>query len=194
MISIRKRGRFRGFSLLEILIVMAILGVIARVAVLGFGAAKDPMRVEARRLYEQMQVVREDAVLQDRQFGMEALEDEDGRYIYRWLEYNTGRDLWLYSRKSGLGSRKMPDGVRLELNVEDTPVDLAQREQIEDEDDDKKKKEDRDEGWPQVFFLSSGEVTPFRMYFRRDYEEGAETEILLEGDMIGRIKLHREAP
>ncbi len=189
------RRSARGFSLLEVLVVMAIVGIIAGAAALGFGARKDPLREEAKRLYDQTQLVREDAVLQDRQFGLEVLEDADGRYRYRWLEYHSGSDRWLHSRKNGLQARQLPSGVRLALNVEDESVALSDRERQElEEQDEERKREDEntDEGWPQVFFLSSGEVTPFRMYFRRDYEDGGEREILLEGDMIGRIKLHRE--
>ena len=158
-----------GFSLLEVLVVIFIISIVVTVAGLGLGrSARADAEAEARRLHRVMRLAHEEAVLFRKQLGLEfKSEDEVGdglsQYSYQWLSYSRGSESWrpFTDNRSGFARRKMKPGLIIDLEVEEDVVRLEQ----EAEDFAWGEADEEEERWPQLMFLSSGEITPFTLLF-----------------------------
>jgi general secretion pathway protein H len=169
----RGRGaRAGGFTLLEILIVVVIIGVVASFALLSIGsrALEDRLDTEARRLHELLALAADEAVLQGVELGF--VQTDEG---YAFLALKDGR--WLPLEAGGtLRGRLLAEPLYLQLRVEGRPVkpvSLAEPDR---------------ELKPQVLLLSSGEATEFSLDVRaREFLP----HYRLSGDVLGRVKLER---
>lgn len=146
----------RGFSLLELLVVIVILSVIAATAVISIGALGSDEEIdrESRRLTALLQLATEEALFQGRDLGLYVEEDR-----YQFLVYS--RDSRLWSATTGDRSfreRAMPEGLFLSLVVEDQDIKLETVDDV-------------DEIQPQVAVFSSGEMTPFELYIEREFSD-----------------------
>ncbi len=134
----------RGFSLLELLVVLLLVGIILTMATLSIGPVghRADGAGEARRLAALLQLAREQAVLQGLEHGLEV--SRDG---YRVLAYADER--WGPLPESTWRPRTLPEGLRLDLVIEGRaqPLPVEPR------------------GEPQLLLLSSGEMTPFEIEF-----------------------------
>jgi len=154
--STERHPRAGGFTLLELLVVLLIIGVTLTMATLAIGPllGRRDGGDEAQRLGALVQLAREQAVLQGVEHGL-AL-SRDG---YRVLAL--GEDGWQPVEGSAYRARTLPPPFRLRLTVEGRGVELAA--------------EPPDE--PQLLLLSSGETTPFALELA-----GAERVCTLVGD------------
>ena len=135
----------RGFSLIEILVVVVIVGIVAFVVVLSIGGDADRhLRHEAERFQALVGEACAEAQLRGREIG--AVVAADG-YSFRVLVGGAWQD---YGTDGMLRRRAWLDGVRPDLAREGRPVDLAR---------------DAD-ATPQVVCFSSGEMTPFALQLR----------------------------
>lgn len=167
------RGGAGGFTLLEVLVVVAIIGVMASLAVLSIGnrALDDRLEAEARRLQELIALAADEALLQGVELGF--VQTVDG---YGFLAFKDGR--WLPLEDAGvLRSRAIAEPFYLTLSVEGRPV-APQR--TDDPEAERK---------PQVLLLSSGQATAFSLDVRaREHRAWYR----LDGDALGRLKLERK--
>ena len=88
--TIGNRGGL-GFTLIEILVVLVIVGILMSVAFLSFGILGDDRGLdrEARRLASLIELVSEEASTQGRDFGIEFMTGG-----YRFVEYDPLLDTW----------------------------------------------------------------------------------------------------
>ena len=112
-----------GFTLIEILVVVLIIGVISAVMVLSVnltGRDQDLER-ESDRLLSLVNYAREQAELQTREYGV--MFHDDG---YQFLAYDARRRLWreVYEDES-LRMRRLPAGLDFKLIVDARPVVLV---------------------------------------------------------------------
>ena len=108
-----------GFTLIEILIVVLIIGLISAGMLLSFGlTGRDPeLEKESDRLLALFTYVREQAELQTREYGV--LFQDDG---YEFLAYDMRRAAWRgVFEDDALSARKLPDGLGIRLSVEARP-------------------------------------------------------------------------
>ena len=131
------RSRSGGFTLIEILIVLVIIGVISTATLLSVnltGRDRDLER-ESDRLLSLVNYAREQAELQVRQYGV--IFHDDG---YQFVAYDTRRRLWraVYEDDS-LRLRKLPDGLDFKLLVDARPVVLTPTSSIKPPDPKDKK-------------------------------------------------------
>lgn len=136
----------RGFTLLELLVAMVIVGIIASFAVLsvGDGGRDATQRREAERLAALLSLAADEAVLRGRELGL-AL-DPDG-YAFLTLE----GERWRPAAGDGpLGDRRLPAPFRLAAEVEGRYLPLAKRRK-------------GTAPAPAVLLYSSGEQTPSRL-------------------------------
>ena len=78
-------GRARGFTLIEVLVSIVIVGILISVAVVTLSLASDDraLREEARRFMTLMDVVQDEAMMQGRDFG---IEDDELRSLWPAVE------------------------------------------------------------------------------------------------------------
>lgn len=162
-----------GFTLLELLIVVVIMGIMATFAMLSLGsrALDDRLDTEARRLNELIALAAEEAVLQGVELGF--IHTASG---YAFLVLRDAA--WQPLEDTGaLRPRDLKEPFFLELRVEDRPVAPLN---LDGEVADLK---------PQVLLLSSGEATAFRLNVRaRNFG----VYFQLDGDLLGRLTLARK--
>ncbi len=138
-----------GFSLLELLVVIVIISILITFSTLAIRGTspQELIQTEAQRLDRIVQLALEEAILKGEEYGIEFLPNG-----YRFLRYS--EDAWQpMSEDKLLRQRDLPPGMGIELEIENIAVIID--ETSDDEDENKKKKFK-----PQVFLLSSGEISP----------------------------------
>ncbi len=164
----RPRGPYavcRGFTLLELLVVILIIGIVISFASLSVGQhASRALQDEAERIHSLLRLAAEESVLQGRELAMQF---GPGGYLFVTLD---GAD-WVPVEEDRLfREREFPPGLSLDLSLEGVEVDLLDSENP-----------------PRIFVLSSAEMTPFELTLGNDEGEA----YTLRGDLTGRLALAR---
>ena len=154
----RPASRTGGFTLIEMMVVVIIIGVLASLAILSLGSTgrDGQLETERDRLVALIDYVRERAALQTVEYGLRC--QQDG---YQFVEYDSRKNLWVTDElDETLRARPLPPGLELSLAVEDRPIVLPTRAQAA-------KKRDDAGLTPQVMLFSSGEVSRFELTLAR---------------------------
>ena len=152
-----------GFTLMEILVVIVVIGVMVSIATLSVNVLGRDREAEdqVRRLWAVLRQAQEESELQGLDTGMFA--STEG---YEFLHFNPRENRWLpIEDDSFFAPRKLPDGLELRLWLESREIVLRpSAPNREDKDEDKK--------WPpQIMVLSSGDIMPFELRMERDGAE-----------------------
>jgi general secretion pathway protein H len=157
------RAGARGFTLLEILVVVVIIGVIVSAATLAVGVLGGDREVEdqTRRFWAVLQQAREEAELQGADVAVFI-----SAGAYEFLRFDTRRSQWILIREDELyRPRELPEGLRYRLWLDGREVVL--KLQPPDRSDEVQHKK-----WPpQIMVLSSGDIMPFELRIERDAAE-----------------------
>jgi general secretion pathway protein H len=155
-------GRMRmlsaGFTLIEIMIVVFIIGLITAAAVITFGGETRDSELdkEAERLDALLDYAREQAELQTRDYGFRT-----NRLNYQFVVFDPLSNQWkLALEDDALRERKIPEGLMPALVVEGRPIVL----------DSKWPK--LDDFKPQVLIFGNGDLSSFEWSLTRE-ETGA---------------------
>ncbi len=186
----RRRGP--GFTLIEILVVLVIVGILLAVAMLSFGILSDNNSLdrEARRLSSLIELVSDEAATQGRDFGLEFMAAG-----YRFVEYDPLLDQWFeVIGDDYLVQRDLDEGVEFELFMEGHKVLLhTEAQETERERDDEGNpvptRDLTDDYLPHVLIMSSGDVTPFELRFIRFADR---SELLLTMSLAGELEVQAE--
>jgi general secretion pathway protein H len=120
--AVRPRPRRGGFTLLELLVVVVIIGIVTAAMLLSMSfAGKDTeLETESKRLLSLMNYAREQAELQTRQYGI--LFDQNG---YAFVVYDVREAVWrTVSEDDALRQRTLPSGLGFKLLVDARPIVL----------------------------------------------------------------------
>lgn len=172
----------RGFTLLEIMVVVVIIAVLSAVVAPNMFAASNrgrDMEREASTLAARIRVAQDDAMLEGHEYGIVFV--ADGYRFVRW-DPSVSRFLAL---PASWTQRELENDVKVSAAADSRDPILVLPEPKEDEEEktvgDDKPGQEQD--WqPSVFVLSSGEVTPFTAVFSA---EGAEQSLELRVDALG---------
>ncbi|MBA2491773.1 MAG: type II secretion system minor pseudopilin GspH [Gammaproteobacteria bacterium] len=157
------RRRASGFTLIEILTVLVIIGIVVSMATLSLGNnAEGQVELEAERLRALIELAKEEALFDAQELGIAFW--QNGYTFYRMEDQQ-----WTpVEGDAELRPRTLPEGLSLSLELEGLEAELSAI--------------DRQRKRPQVFIMSSGEVTPFRA------ELGTgETYVILKADALGNL-------
>ena len=136
-----------GFTLLEMMVVLVLIGILTGFALLSVGPepAGDQVQSQGERLAALLRYHREAAMLRIENRGL--MLNEEGYTLLRW----DGKEWIEVSDTQASAGGRLPEGLRMDLSVDDLPAAL------------KPEKSEQGDALPQVWLLSSGEMLPFRL-------------------------------
>ncbi len=141
-------SRNRGFTLLEILVVVMIIGVIVGTAMLAIGdPAVDRIREENQRLMALVQLAQEEAILQSRDLGIGFWKDGYAFFRPTGAVNEVGEMVWDQLEDDLLRQRSLTQEMRLQLVLEG--IEIVMQATAVDK--------------PQIAVFSSGEISPFEL-------------------------------
>ena len=174
---VRAGRRASGFTLLEVLVVIVIIGIITTMAVVSTHVlgGDHEMDQEAARLAAVLGQAREDAMLQGQDVGFRV--DTAG---YDFLRYDSRSDRWAMATDDPLlRERTLPEGMVAALVLESRQVQLKPRQ-----------KETATELLsPQLVVQASGDLAPFEIVLGR---EGTEEQRRVTGTADGTIQVQKD--
>jgi general secretion pathway protein H len=145
-----------GFTLIEILVVLLIIGVLIAGTVLSIGVVgrDSALDKERDRIAALMDYLRDQAALQNREYGMRCFL---GGYEFVVFDARSGQ--WQRLEDDPMTRpRPLPAGIDMTLHIEGRPIVLP--------DADDKRKEESDLA-PQILLYSSGELNLFELTLHR---------------------------
>ena len=170
-----------GFTLIEILVVLAIVALITGAAVLSLGliSSQSGLRRDAERLQARLLAARERAELENRDFGVRL--QSAG---YQFLVFDPGTARWLPSDDRVLGEVRWSSPLVVQLEVDGRRVLLQDAEQREDG-------TRAGDAVPDFGVDPSGEFTAFSLRLAAD---GAGPRYTLAPDEAGDLRLQESGP
>ncbi|MCK4834310.1 MAG: type II secretion system minor pseudopilin GspH [Gammaproteobacteria bacterium] len=181
-------GREKGFTLLELLVVVVIVAILFTYTTLAIrsDSAEDTIKKEAHRMERLVQLALEEAILRGEEYGIEV--HLDG---YRFLRFTENQWLPLSGDKI-LRARALPIEMELEMRLEETEIiidmtaDTMSEQELDLDADNDDETKDSKKAKPQIYLLSSGEITPeFDIRFS---VLGVETSYFVRGAFDGTLK------
>jgi len=149
-----------GFTLIEILVVMLIIGILTAGAVLSVGVVGKDSGLDKERDYlsAMFDFMREQATLQNREYGLRCFIGG-----YEFMVFDARTATWLHlqgehgtrSTPAGVG-RRLPPGLEMEVSIEGRTIVLPRVD------------ETTQPPTPQIMLYSSGDLNLFELTLRRD--------------------------
>lgn len=176
--------RARGFTLIEILVAVVIIGIVMSVTVLSMSLASDDrdIKKEARRMMSLIELAQTDSMTQGRDFGIEFMTG-----AYRFVEYDAEFNRWgepLFDPSLRLW--QLPEGYEFELQLEGQRIQLNDQPVSLEADDDDELAQALANYAPHMLIFSSGDMTPFELRIRRLNDN---LSVGIEGDLLGNLEV-----
>ncbi len=167
------KARIRAFTLLEVVVVLAITALLFGFAVLGIGdgGRSKVLDQEGKRLKAICELAAQAAILQSQEIGAVF-----GENTYAFLNYKEGQWQPLQD-DSALRRRSLPDGFQIQVAAEGSLLML---------DAFLGKKAN-----PQIIFFSNGEISPFEIHLT---DEQSMRSLRLTGSLTGVLELGETRP
>lgn len=158
--------RARGFTLLEVMLVLLLVGILASAVVINFSGNSPEQRLEKEvlRFSQVFQFIADSAQLRQQEWGLVVAA---GQYAFVYYQ----ADGWQWAQQPAAAKAyTLPEGITLTVELEGLPGEeqslLSQLEwEYADEGLATSPEASSPPPLPQVFILSSGEVSPFRLTF-----------------------------
>lgn len=171
----------RGFTLIEIMIVLVIVAVMAGLLVLGFkDSPQQRVHREATALAALINAASDEAVMRGVELGL-VIDDTGYQFVY----FDPEKKQWQPARERALLRHDFVEPYAVEFTIDGAQVDDATRQRIQ-------ALAERSEDAalrPTLLIFSSGEVTPFRLALSVAQEQP----ITLLGDGLNPVVVATEA-
>jgi general secretion pathway protein H len=166
--------RSKGFTLVEILVVVVIMAIVISFAILAVGTSGRDTQLdeESRRIEGLLGLLHERALLEGRDFGLR-IEPA----AYEFVVYDPRRDRWMpLDQEQEFRHRDLPKGLSFQLQLDSQVVVIKAI--------DRNLPSDQAPPGPQLAIAASGEGTPFRLTLLRD---GTQAKASVDGDALGKL-------
>ncbi len=164
-------GRQLGFTLIEILIVVTIIGILAGMATLALGGNdRRELQQQAQRLQQLFSMAADEAAFNHQNLGFE-LDDHQ----YRFLRFDEDNDEWILLTDKPWQEHNLPGFAQLRLQLDAEAGDLLSADANNNQASSFNKKQQ-----PALLILASGEITPFTLEF--SLQNQTETLALIHSD------------
>jgi general secretion pathway protein H len=158
----------RGFTLIEVMVVVVIIGVLINFVTLSIGrnTPQDQLKEEAQRLSSLIGLASEEALLRSALIGVDINEE-----AYSFLRLEEGN--WQPMDDNLFRARQLPEGMV--FSIASTQL----------------QGEDQEKDIPEIILMNSGEMTPFELKLSSDRIESF---YRLSGDEMGERTLDYVSP
>lgn len=187
----------RGFTLLEMLVVLILIGIIMSLAVLSFSGtgARDRLEEEAQRMIQLIALAREEAILQVQDLAVEV---EPTGYRFARLRHTDAEDTQTPAERlaaaapaQGSEGDLLADSAPQWQRIEDDPLlrprELQEGQEIVLDPSLEALPGVEEDEVPRIYLSPSGEISPFELSLRDgDYE------VRVLGSPDGRLRLDDE--
>ena len=159
-LRLKFRRQARGFTLLELMIVIMIMGLLLTMATMSVSTSSDKsLETESRRFATLIKLASDEAIMNARPMAVQI-----NAKVYQF-----SLDGEVESKDPIFRPREIADHMQINVTIEDEKVDF----------------ERLDEGtFANIYILPSGEMTPFSVIFSQD--DGLAYEI--EGNFMGKVE------
>jgi len=163
-------NKINGFTLIEIMVVMVIIGVILSFVTLSVGndSLTRKMAQESQRLTYLLKLAHQEAVMKSQEMGLSF--SKNGYEFYRFQN-----EKWqlIQNNDKIFQARKIPSIIQVNLLISGQAVDMGDAKDS-----------------PQLLILSSGELTPFEIRWTSELDSNLHYNI--KGNLVGKITLHSD--
>lgn len=165
-----------GFSLIEIMIVVLIIGISASMAVLYIDNSDDRLKFESKRLLAMTQLARDDAIISGKSLAMtiDTIGDTD-QYYFSQLE--NGK--WIQFSEKPYRTVTLSNDIKLRSIL---TAKLSSKRSTKQPDSNIKTLENKD----LIYFLPTGETSEFQIWISNN-----NTEYVLSSTIFGELSLKR---
>ncbi|WP_166114517.1 type II secretion system minor pseudopilin GspH [Pseudoalteromonas sp. Z9A5] len=189
--SKRMHSKSKGFSLIEILVVLVIIAFATKMVVYSLeGGAEDALDTQALRLHTTINMASEFAILNQVELGVQV-----DNNIFEFLVFD-GEKWITFDREELFEPIEFDERFKLTLNLEDLAwaadnlLEQSNWRELMSGGDEDSLLELRELKIPQVLILSSGEVSAFQLTL--ELKEQSEPVYFIEGEFTAPVNLRRE--
>ncbi len=157
----------RGFTLLELLVVIFIVGIITTFATMSVSTNSNRIvEQEAKRLAALVELAAEEAILNSRDMVLLPMKS-----AYQFVSIDVRGRLSPFDDESGIfRPRQLPTGITLRLELDGDEIALSDEEDQQNQ--------------PRIYMFSSGEMTPFLFEVQLDENKG----LYVNGEYTGEVE------
>ncbi len=161
----------QGFSLIEIMIVVLIIGISTSMVMLYIDNSDDRLKSEAQRLLALAELAQDEAIINGQSLGLRVENNQ-----YSFAKYLNGQ--WQPLAEKPFTTINLADDIHLKF------IQTVDKIQNNTNNNDNEKDIDKDNN-SLIYFLPDGEMSEFQIWISNN-----ESEYVLSGDYSGTLKLN----